>query len=133
MDVICFYPRVLKSVEINHNFLLKKKLFASPNTSFENCQLTSSVASSDQQLYSSSSQKTLKHLYSMNKKKNLPSNHTICEVSERDSENDERSRTLKRVEAKQATKAKASNTNTNQNSNPKSKGSMMRGNSKEKL
>lgn len=30
--------------------------------------------------------------------RNLPSNNTICEVSERDSEYDERSRTIKRNE-----------------------------------
>lgn len=32
--------------------------------------------------------------------KNLPSNHTICEVSERDSEIDERTKTIKRNEIK---------------------------------
>ncbi|CDW84371.1 UNKNOWN [Stylonychia lemnae] len=90
LDVICSLPKMLNEVEIAHTFLLRKKRGNS------NDQQQQQLQSLQQQTMIQAK----KQLMAGQITRQLPSNNTICEVSEKDSDQDERSRVMKKNEIK---------------------------------
>eukprot|EP00347_Sterkiella_histriomuscorum_P007995 403346770 len=89
-NLISSLPKQLKEVDIAHTFLIKKRQHGIGN--IQNHQLQVPLKNNDQQ--NLINQKKGFNYAGM--PRNLPSNNTICEVSEKDSDYDEKSKILRR-------------------------------------